>query len=139
MADSGEPAVISALNQLQGRVPNVLATAALAATIALATLRAQVVWRWLGYLSALAAVVFLLGFIIGVVGSTPEGGSSVFGIAAFTAWMLLVTAGLWRASKQPQEKPSEQPTPRTRADGEGRERQVNEDQVYPDQPATPGS
>ena len=98
VADRSEPAAISALNQLQGRVPNVLATAALAATIALAALRANLVWRWLGYASMVAAVVFLLGFVFSVVGATPEGGSSIIGIAAFIVWMLLVVVGLWRAA-----------------------------------------
>jgi hypothetical protein len=97
LAGRNEPAAVSALNQFQGRVPNVLATAALAATIALAALRANLVWRWLGYLSVVAAVVFLLGFVFSVVGSTPEGRSSIIGIAAFIVWMLLVVAGLWRA------------------------------------------
>jgi hypothetical protein len=98
VADSNQPAAIDALNQLQGRVPNVLVTAALSATVALAAFRVGLVWRWLGYVSAVAAVVFGLGFVFGVVGRTPEGGSSIFGIAAFIVWMLLVTAGLWRAA-----------------------------------------
>ena len=98
VADSNQPAAISVLNQFQGRVPNVLATAALAAVIGLAALRARLVWRWLGYASLLAAAVFLLGFIFSVIGSTPEGRSSIFGIAAFIVWMLLVTAGVWRAA-----------------------------------------
>jgi hypothetical protein len=55
VAGRNEPAAISALNQFQGRVPNVLATAALAATIALAALRANLVWRWLGYVSVVAS------------------------------------------------------------------------------------
>jgi hypothetical protein len=98
VADSNAPAAVSALNQLQGRVPNVLATAMLAATIALAALRARLLWRWLGSVSLVAAAVFLLGFIFSVVGSTPEGSSSVYGIGAFILWMLLVTIGLWRAA-----------------------------------------
>ncbi|HEV8565776.1 MAG TPA: hypothetical protein VGQ92_01625 [Actinoplanes sp.] len=68
------------------------------ATVALAAFRVGLVWRWLGYVSAVAAVVFGLGFVFSVVGRTPEGGSSIFGIAAFIVWMLLVTAGLWRAA-----------------------------------------
>jgi hypothetical protein len=100
VADNNDAAAISALNQLQGRVPNVLATAAVAATIGMAVLRASLMWRWLGYVSLLAAVVFLLGFILSVLGSTPEGGSSIFGIAAFVVWMLLVVAGLWGAAAQ---------------------------------------
>jgi len=98
VADSNQPAAVDALNQLQGRVPNVLATAALSATVALAAFRGRLVWRWLGYVSAVAAAVFGLGFVFSVVGKTPEGGSSIFGIAAFIIWMLLVTAGLWRAA-----------------------------------------
>lgn len=98
VADSNQPAAINALNQLQGRVPNVLVTAALCATVALAAFRVRLVWRWLGYVSAVAAAVFGLGFVFSVVGKTPEGRSSIFGIAAFIVWMLLVTAGLWRAA-----------------------------------------
>ncbi len=100
VADSNQPAAISVLNQFQGRVPNVLATAALAAVNGLAALRARLVRRWLGYVSLLAAAVFLLGFIFSVVGSTPEGGPSIFGIAAFIVWMLLVTAGLARVTTE---------------------------------------
>jgi hypothetical protein len=98
VADSNQPAAIDALNQLQGRVPNVLVTSALSATVALAAFRVGLVWRWLGYVSVAAAAVFGLGFVFSVVGRTPEGGSSIFGIAAFIVWMLLVTAGLWRAA-----------------------------------------
>jgi len=98
VADSNQPAAVDALNQLQGRVPNVLATAALSATVALAAFRGRLVWRWPGYVSAVTAAVFGLGFVFSVVGKTPEGGSSIFGIAAFIIWMLLVTAGLWRAA-----------------------------------------
>jgi hypothetical protein len=100
VAETNELAAVSALNQFQGRVPNVLATAALAAVIGLAALRANLAWRWLGYLSVVAAVVFLLGFIFSIVGSTPEGGSSIFGIAAFVVWMILVTVALARVTTE---------------------------------------
>lgn len=96
VADTGEPAAVSALNQLQGRVPVVLAIAAFAATIATTTYRTRLWWRWLGHASVVAAVVFLLGFVFSVLGSTPEERSSGYGIAAFIVWMLLLTAGLWR-------------------------------------------
>ena len=98
VADSNDLAAVNALNQLQGRVPNVLATAALAATVAIAALRAQLVWRWLGYVSALTAVVFGIGFVFSVVGKTPEGGSSIYGIAPFIIWIVLVAVGLWRTA-----------------------------------------
>jgi hypothetical protein len=101
VAGGNQPAAVDALNQLQGRVPNVLATAALAATVALAAFRAGLVWRWLGYVSAVAAAVFGLGFVFSVLGQTPEAGSSIFGIVAFILWMLLVTVGLWRAATRP--------------------------------------
>jgi hypothetical protein len=100
VADTNEAAAISALNQLQGRVPVVLAIAALAATIALAILRTGLLWRWLGYASMLAAVVFLLGFVFSVLGSAPEERSSIYGIAAFIVWMLLLAVGLSRATPE---------------------------------------
>jgi hypothetical protein len=101
VADSSQSAAVDVLNEFQGRVPNVLATAGLAATIGVAALRAGLVWRWVGYVSLVAAAVFLLGFVFSVVGSTPEAGSSIFGVAAFIVWMLLVTLTMARIATQP--------------------------------------
>jgi hypothetical protein len=98
VSDTNQPAAVDALNQVQARVPNVLATAALATVIALVALRAHLLWRWLGYASILTAVLSGLGYVFSVVGRTPEGQSSVYGIATFIVWMLLVLAALWRAA-----------------------------------------
>lgn len=94
-----EPSAVVALNQLQGRVPVVWAFTAVAALVGWAIVRAQFAPRWLGIVSLAAAVVFLLGSISSVLGATPEGRSSVYGIGFSIAWMLLLGVGLWRAGR----------------------------------------
>ena len=101
-AYGADPGVIAALDGLQARVPNVLAGAALAASIAPAFLQRRLAWRWVGVASLVAAAVFGLGFVFGVVGSAPESSGSLFGVAAFVVWMALVTVALWRSSTGPQ-------------------------------------
>jgi len=97
-ADGADLGVIGALDGLQARVPNVLAAAALAASLAPAFLGRHLAWRWVGVASIVAASVFALGFAFGVVGSAPESNGSVFGVATFIAWMALVTVALWFSS-----------------------------------------
>jgi hypothetical protein len=45
----------------------------------------------------IAAGIFVLGSIFSVLGRTPEGASSLIGVGIFIVWMLLLSAGLWRA------------------------------------------
>lgn len=96
--DEADPAVVAVLDALQARVPNVLAGAALAASLAPAFLGRHLAWRWVGFVSIVAAAVFALGFVFGVLGSAPESSGSLFGVAAFIAWMVLVTGALWFSS-----------------------------------------
>ena len=101
-ASGADTGVIAVLDGLQARVPNVLAGAALAASIAPAFLQRRLAWRWVGFASLVASAVFGLGFVFGVVGSAPESRGSLFGVAAFVAWTALVTVALWRSSTGPQ-------------------------------------
>ncbi|WP_448811702.1 hypothetical protein [Agromyces bauzanensis] len=98
-ADAGDAGMIAVLDALQARVPNVLAGAALAASIAPVFLRRRLAWRWLGVVSLVAAAVFALGLVFSVVGSAPETRGSIFGVAAFIVWMALVAAALWRSAR----------------------------------------
>src|SRR6266511_1962958 len=98
VADTNEPAAVLALFQLQGRVPVIFAVTALAATISLAGLRTVLLWRWLGIAGLIVALVFLLGSVFSLLGSTPEGRSSLFGVGVFVVWMVLLCAALWRAA-----------------------------------------
>ena len=97
---SDEPAAVLALNQLQGRVPVVWAFTAVAASTGWAILRSGLLWRWFGYVSLAAAAVFLLGSIFSVLGPTPEGRSSIYGIGLSMLWTLLLGVGLWQASRR---------------------------------------
>jgi hypothetical protein len=97
---SDEPAAVLALNQLQGRIPVVWAFTVLAASTGWAILRSGLLWRWFGYASLAAAAVFLLGSIFSMLGSTPEGRSSIYGIALSIVWMLLLGVGLGQASRR---------------------------------------
>jgi hypothetical protein len=83
---------------LQGRVPVVFAITALTTSISWAILRTGLLGRWLGVGGLVAAVVFLIGSVFSVLGSTPEANSSLIGIGLFIVWMLLLGGGLWRAS-----------------------------------------
>jgi Domain of unknown function (DUF4386) len=98
VADSGQPAAVLALDQLQGRTPIVWTITALVAVLSLAIYRTDLVWRWLGVAGLVAAVAFLLGSVFSVLGPTPEGSSSLVGVGLFIAWMLLLNVGLWRAA-----------------------------------------
>lgn len=102
VADKNEPAAVLALFHLQGRVPVIFAITALAALISLAVLRTRLLWRWLGITGLIAALVFLVGSIFSVLGATPEGSSSLFGVGVFVVWIVLLSAGLWQAK---QDKP----------------------------------
>jgi hypothetical protein len=99
LANVSEPAAVLALDQLQGRVPVVWGFTALAASTGWAVLRARLLWRWFGYASLVAAVVFLLGSVFSLLGATAEGRSSVYGIALSIVWTALLGVGLWRASR----------------------------------------
>jgi hypothetical protein len=98
VADSNQPAAVLALNQLQGRIPIVWIIMALVAVISLAIHRTGLVWRWLGVVGLVAAAIFLLGSVFSVLGSTPEGASSLLGVGLFIVWMLVLSAGLWRTA-----------------------------------------
>jgi hypothetical protein len=97
VADSNQPAAVLALDQLQGRTPVVWTITALVAVLSLAIQRTSLVWRWLGVVGLIAAGIFVLGSIFSVLGRTPEGASSLIGVGIFIVWMLLLSAGLWRA------------------------------------------
>jgi hypothetical protein len=98
VADSNQPAAVLALDQLQGRTPIVWTITALVAVVSLAIQRTGLVWRWLGVAGLVAAAIFLLGSVFSVLGRTPEGSSSLFGVGLFIVWMLLLSAGLWRTA-----------------------------------------
>jgi hypothetical protein len=100
VADGSQPAAVVALNELQGRTPVVWTIAALVAVISLVVRRTGLVWRWLGVVGLVAAAVFLLGSVFSVLGSTPEGASSLLGVGVFVVWMLVFCAGLWRTASQ---------------------------------------
>jgi hypothetical protein len=100
VADSNQPAAVLALDQLQGRTPVVWTITALVAVLSLAIQRTSLVWRWLGVVGVLAAVVFVLGSVFSVLGRTPEGNASLIGVGIFIAWMLVLSAGLWRTASQ---------------------------------------
>jgi hypothetical protein len=101
VADSNQPAAVLALNQLQGRTPIVWTITALVAVLSLAIHRTSLGWRWLGVVGLIAAAIFLLGSVFGVLGQTPEGTSSVIGVGLFIVWMLVLSAGLWRSAAKP--------------------------------------
>jgi hypothetical protein len=98
VADSNQPAPVLALDQLQGRTPVVWTITALVAVLSLAIRRTGLVWRWLGAVGLITAAIFLLGSIFSVLGRTPEGSSSLIGVGLFIVWMLVLSAGLWRAA-----------------------------------------
>jgi hypothetical protein len=98
VADSNQPAVVLALDQLQGRTPVVWAITALITALSLAIRRTGLVWRWLGVVGLITAAIFLLGSIFSVLGRTPESSSSLVGVGIFIVWMLALSAGLWRAA-----------------------------------------
>jgi hypothetical protein len=100
VADSNQPAAVLALNQLQGRIPIVWTITALVAVISLTIQRTSLVWRWLGAVGLIAAVIFLLGSIFSVLGRTPESNSSLIGVGIFIVWMLVLSAGLWRTASK---------------------------------------
>jgi len=98
VADSDQPAAVLALDQLQGRIPVVWAITALVAVLSLAIQRTSLVWRWLGSVGLVEAVIFLLGSVFSVLGRTPEGSSSFVGVGLFIVWMLMLSADLWRSA-----------------------------------------
>jgi hypothetical protein len=100
VADSNQPAAVLALDQLQGRTPVVWTITALVAVLSLAIQRTSLVWRWLGVVGVLAAVVFVLGSVFSILGRTPEGNASLIGVGIFIVWMLVLSAGLWRTASQ---------------------------------------
>jgi hypothetical protein len=100
VAGANQPAAVLALDQLQGRIPVVWTITALVTVISLAIHRTSLVWRWLGLVGLVAATIFLLGSVFSVLGRTPEGSSSFIGVGLFVVWMLLLSAGLWRAASR---------------------------------------
>jgi hypothetical protein len=97
VADANQPAAVLALNELQGRTTIVWTITALVTVISLAIHRTSFVWRWLGLVGLVGAAFFMLGSVFSVLGRTPEGRSSLIGVGLFVVWMLLLSAGLWRA------------------------------------------
>lgn len=53
---------------------------------------------WVADANQPAAGIFLLGSVFSILGQTPEGSSSVVGVGLFVAWMLALSAALWRAA-----------------------------------------
>jgi hypothetical protein len=98
VAEANQPAAVLALNELQGRTPVVWTISALVGALSLAIWRSRLVGRWLGVAGLVAAAVFLLGSIFSVLGRAPEGGSSLVGVGLFIAWMLALSAALWRTA-----------------------------------------
>ncbi|HJU03412.1 MAG TPA: hypothetical protein VJ966_19620 [Actinomycetes bacterium] len=98
VADANQPAAVVALDQLQGRTPIVWTITALVAALSLGIGRAGLVRRWLAVAGLVAAAVFLLGSVFSVLGRTPEGSSSLVGVGLFIAWMLALSAALWRTA-----------------------------------------
>jgi hypothetical protein len=105
VADSNQPGAVLALDQLQGRTPIVWTITALVVVLSLAIQRTSLVWRWLGVVGLVAAAVFLLGSVLSVLGRTPEGSSSLVGVGVFIVWMLMLSAGLWRAAASSPPRP----------------------------------
>jgi hypothetical protein len=96
VADGNQPAVVLALNELQGRTPIIWTITALVASLSLAIWRTGMVGRSLGVAGLVSAAVFLLGSVFSVLGRTPEGGSSLVGVGLFIVWMLTLSLSLWR-------------------------------------------
>ena len=97
VADTGDPAAVLTLFELQATVPVVFAVTALTGTIALAVLRTRLLPRWLGFAGLGVTAVFLIGAVISVFG-TAEGESSPLGPALFLSWMFVLCIGLLRAA-----------------------------------------
>jgi len=98
VADSNDLSAVLALNHLQGRTPVIWTVTALVAAISLAIHRTSLVWRWLGVAGLIVAPIFLLGSVFSILGPTVEGNTSLIGIGIFIVWMLMLSAGLWRAA-----------------------------------------
>ncbi|HEX8971810.1 hypothetical protein [Oryzihumus sp.] len=96
VAERGDPGAVEALNQLQGRTPVVWAVTALVFITSLAILRTGLLWRWLGTIGFVLTGVFLLASVSSLLGRGVEGGYSLIGAGLFIAWMLALSAGLWR-------------------------------------------
>ena len=107
--DGRELVAIEVLDGLQRRIPNVLAAAMLGGALAPAFLRGALAWRWVGFASVAAAALFFLGYVFGVVGSNPESGASVFGVAIFVIWMALVCTALWVTARREDRVPNSTP------------------------------
>jgi hypothetical protein len=107
VADSNDLPAVLALNQLQGRTPVIWTVTALVAAISLAIHRTSLVWRWLGVAGLIAAAIFLLGSVFSVLGPTVEGSTSLIGIGIFIVWMLVLSAGLWRAANSTSSRPDQ--------------------------------
>jgi hypothetical protein len=98
VAESGDQSAVLALNHLQGRIPIVWTITALIVAVSLAGLRTRLLPTWLGVAGLGAAGVFALGSMSSVLGRTPEGTSSLFGVGLFILWLLLVALCLWQAA-----------------------------------------
>lgn len=98
LADAGEPATVQLLFELQQLIPVVFAVTAFAAATSLAVLRTGLLPRWLGYTGLGAAVLFLIGAALSIVGSA-EGESLPVGPAIFLAWILVLCIGLLRGTE----------------------------------------
>lgn len=98
VADTGEPAAVMTLFELQAAVPVVFAVTAFTGACALALLRTRLLPRWLGVTGLGAAAVFLIGAALSILGAA-EGETSPFGPALFLAWMLVLCIGMLRVNR----------------------------------------
>lgn len=99
VAGRHELGAVAALDELQGRTPVVWAVTALVATVSLAARATGFLPRWLGGAGLGLAAVFLLASVSSLLGRSVEGGGSLVGVALFTAWVLALSACLWRAGR----------------------------------------
>ena len=99
VAGAPEGGADQALYQLQARIPVIFTIAALALTISWSGLRTGLLPRGLNVAGLISGGLFLLGSALSVVGDTPEGRSSVAGIAVYVAWMGAVCGALWQRAR----------------------------------------
>ena len=98
VAATHDPTAVNVLDQLQGRIPIIWSIAAVVVVISVAVTSAGLAGRWLAIAGIFASVIFLLGSIFSVLGSTPERGFSLVGIGLFVAWMFALAIILWHSA-----------------------------------------
>ncbi|NUR72193.1 MAG: DUF4386 family protein [Hamadaea sp.] len=104
LTNVSDPSAVLALNQLQGRTPNVWAITALTAVMSSAAWRTRLVPKWLAIAGFVAAGVFALGAFFSVFGREVEGNSSLFGVGLFVVWLFVVAVFLLRGSSEAREE-----------------------------------